>query len=395
MSRASIILRRFAAGALAVALAVIPTAGNGAEPFVINVIAPLTGPSAFLGKEEADALRVIEANVNKAGGIRGRQIKFNVQDDESSAQIAVQITNNILSKKVAVMLGTSQVAACSAMAPLLVNGPVDYCFSPGIHPPDGSYQFSASISTVDYIIATIRYMRERGWKKIAIVTSTDATGQDAERAIDAAVNGAENNGTVALVDREHFNVSDVSVSAQMAHIKASGAQAVILWTVGTSFGTLLRGAAVSGLEIPISTSAGNLNYAQLISYQSFMPNNLYIMAPPWAGVNQLPNGPVKKLIASYVDAFKAVGIRPDEGESISWDPAMLILDAYRRLGFDASATQIQSYLSGLHGWLGVNGVYDFRQIPQRGIGINWLVMVRWDPAKQDLIGVSKPGGMPL
>jgi branched-chain amino acid transport system substrate-binding protein len=382
--------------AVAAILAAVPIRGTSAEPpYEINVVAPLTGGFAFLGKEEAEALRVVEDTVNKGGGIRGRQIKFVIQDDESSAQIAVQITNTILAKKVAVMLGTSAVAACSAMAPLLSSGPVDYCFSPGIHPPDGSYVFSASISTVDYIIASIRYMRERGWKKIALVTSTDATGQDAERAITAAVDAPENNGSVSLVDQEHFNVSDVSVSAQMAHIKASGAQAAILWTVGTPFGTLLRGAVGAGVTIPLLTSAGNLNYAQLESYAAFMPDNLYMMAPPWAGVNQLPNGPVKKAIGSYLNAFKAVGVRADEGQSISWDPAMLVLDAVRKLGFDATATQVRDYLSNLHGWVGVNGVYDFHQIPQRGIGINWLVMVRWDPAKQELVGVSKPGGMPL
>lgn len=381
--------------ALALMLGLLPCAGAGAEPFVIDAIAPLTGNFAFLGKEEADALRVAEHDVNKAGGIRGREIRFAIQDDQSSPQVAVQLTNGIIAKKAAVILGTSSVGACSAMAPLLTNGPVDYCFSPGIHPTEGSYQFSASISTVDYIVGSVHYLRDRGWKKIAILTSTDATGQDAERSIDAAVNGPENNGAVSLVDREHFNVSDVSVAAQMAHIKGSGAQVAILWTVGTAFGTVLRGAVQAGLDIPILTSAGNLNYAQLAGYQAFMPNNLYIMAPPWAGVNQLPNGPVKKTLGAYIASFKAFGIRPDEGQSISWDPAMLVVDAFRHLGLDANATQIRNYLESLHGWVGVNGQYDFRQIPQRGIGINWLVMVRWDPAKLDLIGVSKPGGVPL
>ncbi len=386
---------RIVAIVLAALLASVPLAGRAEDPFEINAIAPLTGSFAFLGKEEAEALGVVESTVNKAGGIRGRQIKFVIADDGSNAQTAVQLTNNIIAKKAQVMLGTSAVAACSAMAPLLANGPVDYCFSPGIHPPDGSYVFSASISTTDYISASIRYMRERGWKKVAILTSTDATGQDAERAIAAAVSAPENGGTVSLVDQEHFNTSDVSVAAQMAHIKASGAQVAILWTFGTAFGTVLRGAVQGGLTIPLVTSAGNLNFAQLISYASFMPDNLYIMAPPWAGVNQLPNGPVKRLIGSYLAAFKAVGIRADEGQSISWDPAMLVVDALKNLGFNASAAQIRNYIANLRNWVGVNGIYDFHQIPQRGIGINWLVMVRWDPAKQDLIGVSKPGGMPL
>src|SRR5215469_4719929 len=130
---------RIAAILLAAILASVPCAGRAEDPFEINVIVPLTGNFAFLGKEEAEGLTVLESTVNKAGGIHGRQVKFVVADDGSNAQTAVQLTNNLISKKAQIFLGTSAVANCSAMAPLLTNGPVGYCFSPGIHPPDGSY----------------------------------------------------------------------------------------------------------------------------------------------------------------------------------------------------------------------------------------------------------------
>jgi len=388
-------MRAAGASAFAALLALAPLAAGSADTYDIYAIAPLTGASAFLGKEEASALAVIESVVNKSGGIRGRQIHFVVQDDQSIPQNTVQLLNETMAKNVPVILGSSAVSGCGAETPLVTNGPVVYCFSPGIHPDAGTYMFSASISTADYIVATIRYLRERGWRKIALMTSTDATGQDAERSIDAAVNAPENHGAVSLVDREHFNTNDITVAAQIARIKASEAQAAILWTVGTPFGTLLRESVQGGLDIPLITSAGNLNYAQLIGYQSFMPDNLYMMAPPWAAPNAFPNAAFRKYVGGYLDAFNAAGIRPDEGESLAWDPAMLVLEAFRHLGFDAKPQQIRDYIAGLQGWIGANGQYDFKAIPQRGIGINWLVMVRWDKTKQSLIGTSKPGGAPL
>jgi len=379
--------------ALAVALfALIPYAGVAEDPYDIAVIAPLTGPYAFLGNEEASAISVVQAAVNKSGGIRGRQIHFTIQDDQSIVQNTVQLLNASVARKTAVILGSATVSACGAMAPLVANGPLVYCFSPGIHPPAGSYMFSASISTADYIVGTIRYLRSRGWRKVAIMTSNDATGQDADRIIDEAVNAPENQGTVSLVDREHFNLSDISVAAQIARIKGSGAQAVIFWTVGTAFGTLVREAVNGGLTIPEFTSAGNLNYAQLNGYQSFMPDNLYMMAPPWAAPSAFPNAAFRKYAAHYLDAFKASGVRPDEGQSLAWDPAQLVLEALRHLGTDATPSAIRAYIAGTQGWIGINGQYDFKAIPQRGIGIDWLVMIRWDKEKQALIGVSKPGG---
>jgi branched-chain amino acid transport system substrate-binding protein len=385
-------MKKVIAGFACALFALTPFAGIAEEPFDIAVIAPLTGPSAFLGKEEANAIEVLQAQINKSGGIRGRQIHFTIQDDQSVAQNTVQLLNASIARKGTAILGSSTASTCGAMTGLVANGPVVYCFSPGIHPPSGSYMFSASISTADYIIGTIRYLRGRGWKKVAIMTSNDATGQDADRIIDDAVNAPENQGQISLVDHEHFNLTDISVAAQISRIKASGAQAVIFWTVGTPFGTLLREVANAGLTIPQFTSAGNLNYAQLEAYQSFMPDNLYMMAPPWAAPNAFPNRGFRKYTDTYFNAFKPTNVRPDEGQSLAWDPALIVLDAYKHLGFDATPAAIRAYIAGLQGFVGINGVYDFKAIPQRGIGIEWLVMIRWDKNKQSTVGVSKPGG---
>ena len=384
---------RLPAALLAMVVCIAPRTVAADDTYEIPVIASLTGPSAFLGKEEASALTVLETDVNKTGGIRGRRVHFAVSDDQSSPANAVQLLNASIARKVPMVLGSSLVSQCGAMAPLITSGPVVYCFSPGIHPPSGSFMFSGSISTADYIVATIRYLRARGWNKVALLTSNDATGQDAERSIDAAINAPEIHGTIALVDREHFNPTDLSAAAQIAHIKSSGAQVAILWTVGTPFGTLLRDASQGNLTIPLVTSAGNLAYAQLIGYQSFMPDNLYIMGPPWTAPDAFTAQPaLRRYLHGYLDTLRAAGIRADEGQSLAWDPAQFGLDVLRRYGFDVSAETIRSYLANLHGFTGVNGTYDFRAVPQRGVGIDSLVMVRWDKTKQELVGVGKPGG---
>jgi branched-chain amino acid transport system substrate-binding protein len=49
----------------------------------------------------------------------------------------------------------------------------------------------------------------------------------------------------------------------------------------------------------------------------------------------------------------------------------------------------------LRNWDGINGTYDFRAIPQRGVGIDSVLMVRWVKAKGTWVPVSRPGGLPL
>ena len=154
-----------------------PPAG---APYELNVILPLTGGAAFLGQTEWRTLQVLERFENSSGGIQGRPIHLAVQDDQTSPQLGVQLANQVLAKKVPVLLGSALVAICRAMAPLMKAGPVMYCFSPGIHPDEGSYVFTSGVSTHDLAQAGITFFRAKGWTRLAVLTSTDATGQDAE-----------------------------------------------------------------------------------------------------------------------------------------------------------------------------------------------------------------------
>jgi branched-chain amino acid transport system substrate-binding protein len=393
MSLASL-LRTVAVAVLAALFASVPMSVGAADPFEINVILPMTGTFAFLAKEEAASLGVAESVVNKSGGIRGRPIKFVIQDDQSSAQTAVQLANGVIAKKVSVVLGSSGVAQCSAMAPLMKDGPVMYCFSPGIYPPEGSYVFSSSLATQDLLGATIRYYRELGYTKLALIASTDASGQDGEKRFDVALAAPENKGE-AVVDREHFNLTDVSVAAQMTHIKSSGAQAMVAWVSGTPFGTILRGTIDAGLTIPIMTSTANLTYPQLETYGTNMPDNVLFPGSPGDALDVLSRGPVKSAVQTYLDAFKAAGLRADQGHTLAWDPAMLIVSAYKKFGFEATPQQIRDYLMGLQGWTGIDGIYDFHAVPQRGLNISSVIIVRWLKDKDRWVSVSKPGGAPL
>src|SRR5690348_3956376 len=212
-----------AAAILAAALSIPGTTAHAAASYDVNVVLPLTGRAAFVGQGQKDTLDALAEYVNKNGGIDGRHLQFTYHDDQSSPQVAVQLTNGILPSHPAVIMGSSIVAMCLAMAPLMHDGPVQYCLSPAIHPKPGSYTFSASSSSIDQIAAVMRYYRLKGWTKLAVLDTTDASGQDGDRAINAVLNYPENKGVMHKVIQEHFNPTDVSVAAQIERIKGSGA----------------------------------------------------------------------------------------------------------------------------------------------------------------------------
>jgi hypothetical protein len=71
---------------------------------------------------------------------------------------------------------------------------------------------------------------------------------------------------------------------------------------------------------------------------------------------------------------------------------MIILDAYRHLGDNATAAQFRAYINNLHGYAGINGIYDFRDGTQHGVGENGVVIVRYNPANDAFPAVSKRSG---
>jgi branched-chain amino acid transport system substrate-binding protein len=381
---------------LAGGLATAAGSAVAAEPYEIHAILSLTGGASFLGKAEQQSIQLIEKWANANGGIKGRPVKFVFHDDQSSPQVAVQLASQVVALKPAVQIGPNLVAMCNAAGALMKDGPVMYCLSPGIHPPAGSYLFTSSVSTVDLSKALIRYFRMRGWTNIAIMTSTDASGQDAERGIKGNLALPENK-DMKVVAQEHFAPTDVSVAAQIEKIKAAKPQAMIAWSTGSPAGTIFKAITQAGLDIPVGTTDGNMTHAQMTQYAAFLPKQLYIPAAEWVmhGSATKREPAVQKAQELFDQTFKAGGVAPDVASALAWDPTMVLLDTLRKLGPDATATQVRDHLSKLKGYAGVDGIYDYARVPQRGLDVNNAVVTLWNPAKKNWEPVSQPAGAPL
>jgi branched-chain amino acid transport system substrate-binding protein len=369
-----------------------------AESYDIPVVLSLTGYGAFLGKEEQESLHLVEGVVNASGGVHGRPVHFVLHDDQSVAQTTVQIANQLISEHPAVIMGPNITADCAAIAPLMKNGPVNYCFAAAYHPPKGSYVFAAGVSTRAQMAAMVRYFRLKGLTRIALATSTDATGQDGDNSF-AGVKAMAENAGVQLVEQVHFNINDVSVTAQIERIREAKAQAVIVWCVGSSFGTIMRGLTQGGLEIPVGTTSGNMTLAQMQQFAGFLPKQLFFVSPAWpAGASEkvkLPESVAAKQKDFYA-AYKAAGVQPDEGALLSWDPAIIVTDALRLLPEGATAAQLRAELLQVKNQPGVGGTYDFvDKEPQNGLSISDILVSQWDAKASNWVPVSQLGGLPL
>jgi branched-chain amino acid transport system substrate-binding protein len=333
----------------------LASTARAADPYEINAILSLTGRVSFVGTTDQQALKALEALINRTGGIHGRPLSFVISDDQSDPKTALQLAQGLIAKGVPIILGPVAPDSCAAIAPLVAqNGPLFYCLANAGAPTPGGYEFLTLFPYEAQFVVTARYFRLHGYKKIASIVSIDAGGQAAERALVDAVSLPENK-SLEIVTREHFAATDLNVNAQMSRIKAANPDAVLAWA----------------------------------------PANLLFAAVPYYGSDAISDRATKTAIATLTTALATVNAKPDMIEISAWDPAQLLVDALRKLGPDASAAKLHDYLVNLTAWTGVNGAYNFRSNPQRGIGENNIVMVRFDGATGAGVAVSKFGGTPL
>lgn len=382
---------RLGCAILALVLGALPLKSSAVDPFDIYVFDSLTGPAAFVGADVQKAFGAVEKVINNKGGINGRPVHFVIQDDATNPQVGVQLMSQAIAKKAQVVVAAVFPPACySAMALVKDEGPVLYCFASGVRGPVGGYVYSTSFDARDQVARSVSFFNKQGFTKIGLISGTDVGGQDADANLALAFARPENK-NLTIVAHEHFNPTDISVAAQLSRIQSSGAQAIICWALGTPLVTVLRGMRDAGMTQPVFVSAANLSYKQMEAYQSVMPSALYVTGLPVMFPDLIGDRTVKSAVLQFRDAMKSVGVtKPDVGSAIVWDTAQVIVNAYNKVGLNATAAQLRDAINASN-YVGIYGKFDYKASPQRGITPHWMNVVQWDPTANDFRARTRPG----
>jgi branched-chain amino acid transport system substrate-binding protein len=217
-----------------------------------------------------------------------------------------------------------------------------------------------------------------------------------DRTVDEVLARPENK-DVKLVAREHFNPTDISVTAQIERIKASGAQAIVAGVTGSPAATVFKGMVQTGLDIDVAPTSGNEVFAQMEQWASFLPKGLVMgsdVFPEHEGVWKLDPRVEAAQQVMYA-ALEKHGLKADNIVATCWDAGLIVIDALRTAGPDATAEQIRNYIATHTNFAGVNGIYDFKANPERGLGPDSAIVVRYDPQAKAWAWLTQPGGAPL
>lgn len=348
--------------------------GVSRSPYRIGVVVSLTGSASQLGIGEANAAKLLAQEIDRQGGVDGHRIDLVVRDDQSRPDQALQQARELLQQHVVALIGPSVVADCNAVAPLVESGgPIDYCLSPGIQPANGSYVWSASVATGVFARRMMMYFKSQGLTRIALVSTTDASGLDGARATRATVQSV---GGVQLVADVQYAPTAVEATSQLQQVKAAGPQAVVVWSTGTPAGVALKGLQQLEIDVPVATTNGNLSYAFVERIAGYTPRQLLIPATRDFWWDQLSTSSAQyRLEKSYHQAYQqAYGQQPDFGPGVGYDAVRILADVLGRAGADPA--KMRSVMQSLKGFIGVAGVYNFSPDDHRGLGFDDVAMVQ-------------------
>lgn len=244
---------------LAIAAAVVGLAGGAfaADPIKIGVAGPYTGGSSSMGVSMRDGVRLAVAEINKSGGVLGRQLAVVERDDEAKNERGVQIAQELINKeKVTATVGyiNTGVALASqrfyqeAKIPVMNNVATGSLVTQQFKDQPENYIFrNAAHDSIQAPMIVEEAITRRGFKKVAILADSTNYGQlgreDLEKALKAK--------GITPVAVEKFNIKDVDMTAQLLKAKEAGAEAVLTYGIGPELAQIANGMTKLGWKVPM------------------------------------------------------------------------------------------------------------------------------------------------
>ena len=248
------LVRKLTLSSLALAFA---TLSYAADPIKIGVDGPFTGGSSSMGVSMRDGVRLAVGEINKAGGVLGRQIVLVERDDEAANARGVQIAQELINKeKVVAAVGyiNTGVALASqrffqeAKIPVMNNVATGSIITHQFDDQAENYIFrNAAHDSIQAPMVVEEAITRRGFKKVAILADSTNYGQlgreDLEKALKAK--------GITAVALEKFNIKDVDMTAQLLKAKAAGADVVLTYGIGPELAQIANGMTKLGWKVPM------------------------------------------------------------------------------------------------------------------------------------------------
>ena len=352
-----------------------PTEEPVKDAYKIGAILSISGPASSLGIPEENTAKMMEDQINAAGGVNGHLIEMVIYDDETDPGKCPTLTTRLIEQdNVLAIIGPTTSGNSMAIIDIITNAeiPLVSCAAALsiVTPVEERYWIFKTPQTEKEAVTEIyTYMQANGITKVALITDTSGFGA---AGLAFLASDAEDYG-IDVVAEQTFDSGDTSMEAQLTNIMGSDAEAVICWATTDESATVALDMQTLGIEIPLYCSHGIANM-DFIEQAGDAANGVIFPAGKLLFVDHVPDAdPQKQVLVDYIADYEAIngeGTMSTFGGHL-FDALSMVVIALDGVEEGASITeartQIRDGLEEITEFAGTGGV--FTMSPDNHLGM--------------------------
>ncbi|MGB9798311.1 MAG: ABC transporter substrate-binding protein [bacterium] len=315
----------------------------------IGVILPLTGLQSTFGQSVRKGVDLALEEINKSGGILGKQVECIIEDDESKSDEAQTVAMKLLTKdKVKLVIGEVVSSSTLAIAPLCQRYKIPL-ITPSATNVDvtktGDFIFRTCFTDDFQGSALARFAIENLKAKRAAILKDVKSDYSLGLASAFSKTFKEMGGEV--VNEQAYAAGDTDFRTQLTSIKASNPDLVFIPGYYTEVGLIIRQARELSLKA-ILLGGDGWDSPKLIEIAGASAEGTYY------GTHFSPQE--KELrVQEFVSSFKKkYNEEPDALAALGYDTLRLVADAIRRAG-TTDGEKVREQLARTTDFKGVTG----------------------------------------
>lgn len=366
-------MKTFLAGAV---LALGSLAAMASDPIKVGSVLSVTGPAAFLGDPELKTLQLYVEDINKKGGVLGRQLQLVHYDDGSDANKANGFAKRLLDDdKVDILIGGTTTGSTMSMVPLAEKSGTPFISLAGavvIVEPVKKFVFKTPHTDRMAAEKVFEDMKKRGITKVALFSETSGFGQSGKKETELVAGKYG----ITLVANETYGPKDTDMSPQLTKIKsAPGVQAVFVFGLGQGPAIVTKNYKQLGITLPLYQSHGVAS-DEFLKLAGPAAEGVRLPSPAQLIGDKLPaNDPQKPVVLAYDKAYKE-RYKQDVSTfgGYAYDGLMLAVDAIKRAGGTDKA-KVRDAIEATKGYIGSSGKVTMSPTDHMGLDLSSFRML--------------------
>jgi branched-chain amino acid transport system substrate-binding protein len=322
---------------------------ESSNEIVIGEFGSLTGTTATFGISSRNGIDMAIEEINKAGGVLGKQVRVIVEDDQGKPEEAQTVATKLINKdRVIALLGEVASSRSLAAAPVAQQNAIPMISPSSTNPKVtqvGDYIFRVCFIDPFQGLVMAKFAANT-LKTMNIAILRDIKNDYSVGLADVFIENFKKMGGTIVAD-ESYSEGDTDFSAQLTALKSKGPQAVFIPGYYTEVGLIARQARKLGLNVPLLGGDG-WDSPKLLEIGGEALNNTYYSNHYSA---EDPSPAIQKFVSEYKAKYKEV---PDALAGLAYDAAKILFDAITRAN-STEAAKVRDALAQTKDFQGVTG----------------------------------------